>query len=624
MAAYEDKMEGVPSQTDDALLAALETEITDAFNSADDSDDLDAMSAAAAALETVRARRSELSSEAPAAEAPTTIDESVVTEPVTADGGDGSDLPDFLKKKDDAENTDESDVSDDAMDETVTASAETDTTDKAKEANVDIPEDRQPVVTSPVSTILAGADIPGFAAGSEFTSADQVSEAMVKRIDAYRNVRGSDGEKVIVASIKSPPVSPERTLVSGEDKANVDKINKLIEAKQSMSDTEALTASGGYCAPLEVRYDIFGLGVADRPVRDALAGFNATRGGIRYTQPPVLSDLAGAVGIWTGAVDSANSATVSNKALTSNVATITTSAAHGFAVGQRVTVNINDAAFDGSWTIASVPTTTTFTYARTHANVTSAAAEGTAEAVKPVLKVVCSSELTATLDAVTLRLEFGNLMARAFPELVSRNNELGLIQHARIADLTLLSKISALSTAVTSSAVLGFARDFLEAVGRAAAGYRHRHRMGDDAYLRVLAPAWVKDAIREDLTRGLPGDQLDWADSVINGFFATRRVNITWHLDDGSTLSNAQSSGALNAWPTTFKWNLFAEGTFLFLDGGTLDLGIVRDSDLVGTNDYQMFVETFEGVAKVGIEALEVTTTTGVYGATALGVDTVP
>jgi hypothetical protein len=70
--------------------------------------------------------------------------------------------------------------------------------------------------------------------------------------------------------------------------------------------------------------------------------------------------------------------TVSNKALTSNVATITTSATHGFAVGDYVVVSGVDATFNGTYVVASVPTTTTFTYAKTASNVTSAAASGSA------------------------------------------------------------------------------------------------------------------------------------------------------------------------------------------------------------------------------------------------------
>jgi hypothetical protein len=70
----------------------------------------------------------------------------------------------------------------------------------------------------------------------------------------------------------------------------------------------------------------------------------------------------------------------------------------------------------------------------------------------------------------------------------------------------------------------------------------------------------------------------------------------------------------MTEFPDTFIWYMFAEGSFLFLDGGTLDLGIIRDSTLVGTNDYKMFVETFENVAKVGVESIQVTSTISVNG----------
>jgi hypothetical protein len=64
---------------------------------------------------------------------------------------------------------------------------------------------------------------------------------------------------------------------------------------------------------------------------------------------------------------------ISNKALTSNVATLTTSTTHGFAVGDIVVVASVDATFNGTHVVKEVPTTTTFTYDKTNANVTSAA-----------------------------------------------------------------------------------------------------------------------------------------------------------------------------------------------------------------------------------------------------------
>jgi len=66
---------------------------------------------------------------------------------------------------------------------------------------------------------------------------------------------------------------------------------------------------------------------------------------------------------------------VSSVLRTSAVSTITTALAHGFTVGQSVKVyGVSDVSFNGTYTIATVPNTTTFTYAQAGlANVTSTA-----------------------------------------------------------------------------------------------------------------------------------------------------------------------------------------------------------------------------------------------------------
>ena len=241
--------------------------------------------------------------------------------------------------------------------------------------------------------------------------------------------------------------------------------------------------------------------------------------------------------------------------------------------------------------------------------------------VKASLTVTAATETTVATDAVTLQLQFGNLMTRAYPELVARHNELALIQHAREAEQYLAGKISDASTAVTSTSLIGFARDFLVQVGRAAAAYRSRHRLDPAMQLKVIAPSWIKDAMRADLVLSMPGDNtMNVADAEIDGYLAARGVNITFSQD--LDVFGAQSGGAMLEFPDSFSWYMFAEGTFLFLDGGTLDLGIIRDSTLVGTNDYKMFVETFEGIAKVGVESIKVTSTINVNGVAAALRDT--
>jgi len=64
---------------------------------------------------------------------------------------------------------------------------------------------------------------------------------------------------------------------------------------------------------------------------------------------------------------------INNKALTSNVATLTTVDAHGLAVGMQIVITGVDATFNGEYRVTGVPTSTTFTYAKTASNVTSTA-----------------------------------------------------------------------------------------------------------------------------------------------------------------------------------------------------------------------------------------------------------
>lgn len=416
----------------------------------------------------------------------------------------------------------------------------------AAEGTFEAPADRRPVaeeVAFASVAITAGADIPGYTAGSTINDLHGVAEAMEKRLHSLRRVNGGDGEQHIVASFSTS--YPEDRVLTSDAESNLAKIQNVVGA-------EALVASGGHATPFQVKYDVFGLGTNVRPVRDALPRFQADRGGIRFVVPPVLSSYANAVGIWTNATD-------------------------------------------------TTPSSDT----------------------KASLTVTAASETTANTDAVTLQMQFGNLFTRAYPELLARHNELGLIQHAREAEQYLTSAIGTASTAVTTSNLIGFGRDFLVQLRRAGAAYRSRHRLSADAVLKAIVPSWVYDAMSADLILNMPGDgNLGISKAEIDGFVAQSNIDLIPSLDLGVYGAQSGSGAALTGFANSFTWYLFAEGTFLFLDGGTLDLGIIRDSTLVGTNDYKMFVETFEGVAKVGVESLAITSTISVNGAAAALRDT--
>ena len=79
---------------------------------------------------------------------------------------------------------------------------------------------------------------------------------------------------------------------------------------------------------------------------------------------------------------------INNKALTSNVATLTTTAAHGLSVGMQITITGVDATFNGEYRITGVPTTTTFTYAKTASNVASTAVSPVGTGVADVIHFI--------------------------------------------------------------------------------------------------------------------------------------------------------------------------------------------------------------------------------------------
>ena len=116
----------------------------------------------------------------------------------------------------------------------------------------------------------------------------------------------------------------------------------------------------------------------------------------------VLNGLKLAAGITT-------STTITNVALTSNVATITTAVAHGLGVGQIVAVaavtatTVNDTAA----TITTVPSSTTFTYAKVTANVTSAADTGTVTFTNNYRAVIAGREALAEAQASDISTVIG-------------------------------------------------------------------------------------------------------------------------------------------------------------------------------------------------------------------------
>ena len=239
---------------------------------------------------------------------------------------------------------------------------------------------------------------------------------------------------------------------------------------------------------------------------------------------------------------------------------------------------------------------------------------------KPCLVVECGDDETVVPYAVTQCLEIGNWNARTWPERIDEFLRLLEVQTARKAEVRLLQGIAAGSTAVTVPQNLGAARDILAALDLAVAGYESRHRI-ENASFTWLAPTWLRRMIRTDLTREMPGsadERLAAADAEIDAFLRVRGITPRWILDgEAGQIFGTQADGALVDWMATSVTYLYETGTWLGLNGGELNLGVVRDSGLNARNSYQIFSEFWEAPAFYGLESLRLSMTICPSGATA-------
>ena len=123
-----------------------------------------------------------------------------------------------------------------------------------------------------------------------------------------------------------------------------------------------------------------------------------------------------------------NMGTVTNKAKTSSVATLTTSAVHNLAVGDSIWVEgvaaVSSSVFNGQYTVASVPTSTTFTYSVTGADVASTVVSSSTALVNKIgsINIEDESTLASTGYLTTGNIRYGTLEPKNFKRLLARGD----------------------------------------------------------------------------------------------------------------------------------------------------------------------------------------------------------
>lgn len=325
------------------------------------------------------------------------------------------------------------------------------------------------------------------------------------------------------------------------------------EVRSRNAEENALVAAG-ICGPVTPVYDIPVIGDTDRPVRDALARIGADRGGITYR--PAIDGVAqtGGIGTWTAAND-----------------------------------------------------------------------ETTPLPEKTCLEVDCPTPVTAEVEAIYQCLTFSNMSTQFDPEAMESVIQAGEVAFARYAENKLLTQLTTASKTLYGPRVLGAARDYFVNLDKLVAYYKSVHRLSDDAPLRMINPLWLKNILRMDIARQMVGDGLDTlaiADELMMDWYRRRNINPTFHLDginpaeitgpdpDITVPQQSYTSAAAGTEIPNYIGNvstlLFREGDWKYLDGGELNMGMVRDSVLNANNRFQTFREEFAIAAHRGIESLHI------------------
>jgi len=532
-----------------------------------------------------------------------------------------------------------------------------------------------PEAPRPRGHLVHRGDVAGMAMGAEFTSMRQLVDAFVTR---HRTIGQSaaEDEQVLIASYQQDDPPPERDLrhmsdsrevrqmidrvvgpdAMGRDPWNLSREVPISRGGIAVTDSEALVASGGLAAPVEPYYPQLVLAVSDRPGLGSMPGFITERGGIRLVLPPNLNTLANAVAPGTFADGVAATST----AWTSATAEFTDADVGQPIIGTDIPAGtIINSVTNGTTLVLSAATTasatglTFYLPSRNPTNlggpvgkVTAAQdAAGPPNSVKFTYDVANGTQVEHDVYSVYTSLQFGNLTARTFPEQVEANIRLANALAARVAETAMLDYITGWSTLITAAKTFGTARQLLAQFEHMAAMYRNNNRMDPAAVLRLGIPAWALNAMRSDYISSFIGGAENWglSDEELNSWFADRNILPFFYLDGPSDISQlfpVIGSGAINTggtntatpvalpdYPgqgatTSFRTKvvsfMWAEGTWLGLTTGELNIGLVRDSILNSSNRFRNFEEVWESPAFVGLQSLRCVHTVaadGTYGA---------
>lgn len=301
-------------------------------------------------------------------------------------------------------------------------------------------------------------------------------------------------------------------------------VEEALTAAANEVKENALTASGGWCAPSETMYDLLELETTEGIFTMPEVVLN--RGGINRTLGPDFSELFSDITGWN------------------------------YTEEQDIAGNYGvDANGNGNDT------------------------SGT----KPCYVVDCPPFEEYRLGVAGLCISAGLLMQRGYPEVIARTIRGALVAHRHRMSARYLGAIAAGSTKVNMpNEMAGLAAPVLSQVELQIEWFRTKKRMSRRAAVEVVLPLWVRGAIRADLALRSGTNLQAVTDAQIASWFRERGATAQFVYN----FQDIDTSKPITEWPTEIKFLIYPAGTWIKGTSPIITMSNIYDNESLGRNDY--------------------------------------
>jgi len=378
-------------------------------------------------------------------------------------------------------------------------------------------------------TVEAAAEIPGVAAGGDLGDIKGLSRALNNRAKGLERAGKNRVVEVGLATIRRHPDETFAVNANGEfDEVSLERLDAMFDEKNLPGGS--LVASGGWCAPSSVIYDLCPTatreGILDYP------SVTVTRGGLRW---PVTPDFS-AVYSNTGFVQTETQAAAGTTKPCFNVPCPSFSEERMDAIGLCLTAGI------------------------------------------------------LTNQAYPELIDYWTQQALIAHD--HRVNAEKLKRMTAIATAVHFTGGTPVSGVTPYAYGPGAIASILDALEIQLFDLRYKYRFGIDQSFEVVAPAWAEGLIRSDVSKRTGVDYLNVTDDMIMSWFRVRNLALQYVYDWQDSLTAATpgtgfgGTSPIMTYPATVGFLLYPAGAFIMGNADVIDLSMIYDSTNITTNTF--------------------------------------